>query len=329
MIVTLISVILIFISLFFRENKNFKGGHKIIDEFDPTKFVENADTIKILKKSRLIRCKSANYKEWIKKFDPTLDVEFSQPEMIFNTEPINPYLVKWNATPKLLLGTTSFLMTPFLRKWQYDNLLQYITHRSTIFDIGIGTGRSSKIWREKQLKVFGVEPSTDNYHELIRRHKYVNAKNIGGQDPEIQRWIPAKSIDIVMMSYSITFFFESEEVYLRLIDNIEWVLKPGGKLIIVGMDGDIVHNWFGKSNILDNDLFTLKKMYQDRKDFGNLINLTIKNPVTLVTDQNEYLTKFDKIKFKKIFDEYAKPPYYLAEWPSKFVSAQRMLIFEK
>jgi SAM-dependent methyltransferase len=193
------------------------------------------------------------------------------------------------------------------------------------------------LWIEKSAKVYGVEPNESNIANLEqfvkKHHLNVEAKPWGGENPMIRDWISTKSIDVVMMVYSLTFFFSSEKVLNQLVANIEHCLRPGGKLIIIGMDGDVVQKWFTETDTVDNDFFTITKLYKKVKKYGNEIKLTIKSPTTLVDDQTEYLVDFKLLKtklkkYKLLEDKYIKAPFYLAEWPAKFIESYRLVVFQ-
>lgn len=246
------------------------------------------------------------------------------------------YLRDYKCNIKTLQGVNGFLMTPFLREWQSKNILKYIPENSKLFDIGIGTGRSKDLWVAKHAQVYGVEPYKPNYDKLMQKRMYhlKDARNWGGENPEILTWIPKHSMDVVMMSYSITFFFENPEKLTALLNNIDHSLKSGGVFIMIGMDGSVVNKW--PKLEIDNECFKITKKYKKLQTFGSEIEITMKNPFTLVEAQKEFLVDFKELEqsftkrnYKLLKNENVKAPYYLAEWPSKFVSAQRFMVFQK
>jgi SAM-dependent methyltransferase len=227
-----------------------------------------------------------------------------------------------------LLGRDTFLMTPFLRQWQYDNLAPLIPEGSRVFDIGIGTGRSRDLWAARKLQVWGVEPDIRNFTKLTSRGipELREARNWGGERSEIKEWLGRDSVDVVVMIYSITFF--SGATLDALLDNVEYVLRPGGKFIILGMDGQRVRQWL-RSGDVDNECFRIHALKK------NKIEITMKNPFTLVNAQTEYLTDFDALEqrlasgYTTSTSRHVEPPFYLARWPAQFVAAQKLLVFEK
>lgn len=214
---------------------------------------------------------------------------------------------------------TALSMTPFLRDWQNSNLRKILLPQSNIFDIGMGTGRSAPLWLEKKANVWGVEPEHRNFTRLPN---FIKEARCQSGDDEVESWIKPESMDYVTMQSSITFFFESDKKLQKLINNINYMLKKGGKLIIVGMDGSKVVTG-------DNSVYKIIKK-------GKKINITVKNPHGLVHDQTEYLTDFNKLtkllgKENINLDkkEYANPPPYLGPHASDFVRSQTLLTFTK
>lgn len=248
------------------------------------------------------------------------------------------YLRDYKCTLDTLKGNDGFLMNPFLREWQNKHVPQHITDRAHIFDIGIGTGRSKELWQAKNATVWGVEPHLPNFENLMRKRipQLRDAKNWGGEDTQILMWIPREEMDVVMMCYSITFFFENPEKLSHLMRNIDCALTPGGKFIIIGMDGAVVDGWFKNTKEIDNSCFKITKKYDKLSTFGSEIEITMKNPFTLVEAQREFIVDFDELerqfkslKYKCLQKENVVPPYFLSEWSAKFASAQRFMVFEK
>jgi ubiquinone/menaquinone biosynthesis C-methylase UbiE len=234
-------------------------------------------------------------------------------------------------------GDTSMFIGSYLRTWQNKNLDTF-KRGAKLFDIGIGNGRSSYIWKRHSLKVFGVEPDIKNYKSLISKHirNVTDVRNWSGEDERIQSWIYKSSIDYVMMSYSLTFFFESEQKLNQLLDNITWMIKPGGTFICLSMDGNRVHELWGKSDRVDNQAFKLVREYDDRTTFGSKIRITVKHRKTLVEDQTEYLTDMDYFEnavtsrgFETVRKEYIQPAPYHGESASWFVSSTCVMVFRR
>jgi SAM-dependent methyltransferase len=254
------------------------------------------------------------------------------------------YLRSWRADLDTIKGENAFLMTPYLREWQRRHLWPHVPERSKLLDIGVGTGRSKDLWFDKRLEVWGVEPNEQSIKTLERRRlpPVRGLRPWGGENPEIQKWLQQGAIDLVMMSYSITFFFRSQETLAALVQNLSHVLRPGGRFLLIGMDGERVEQWFkvaakAKGDVLDNPLFTIKKEGKFKeKVFGREIEITMKNPNTLVEAQREYLVDFShfrkvlaKAGLKCVEDRHVAAPEWMGEWPRKFVEAQRFLVFDR
>jgi SAM-dependent methyltransferase len=238
--------------------------------------------------------------------------------------PQTKYLRDMQVDDAVLAGRTGFLMTPYLREWQKNHILKWIPDHAHLFDIGIGTGRSRDMWAAKHLAVYGVEIAQENFAELMRKRipQLRDARNWGGENLEIQKWMPPHSCDVVMMSYSITFFFESREKFTNLISNIKYLLKPGGRFICIGMDGDLVVP-------SDNECYNISVPSGGDGVFGRQIEITMKSPFSLVTKQTEYLVDFATLEreFKKVeFSQHVAAPFFLDKWPSTFVKSQKLII---
>lgn len=256
-------------------------------------------------------------------------------------EPAADYLRTWRADLATVKGENAFIMTPYLREWQRRHIWPDVPERARLLDIGVGTGRSRDLWFAKKLQVWGVEPNLESVASLRAKKlpPVVALEGWSGADPRIQTWLAAGSIDVVMMSYSITFFFESPRHLNQLVANITHALRPGGRFVLIGMDGERVEQWFDAagSDRLDNALFTITKPKKfPKRTFGREIEITMKNPNTLVEAQREYLVNFDH--FRKVLakagltcseDRRVTAPAYLGEWPRRFVEAQRYLRFDK
>lgn len=218
---------------------------------------------------------------------------------------------------------TPILMTPFLRRWQKLDI-----SRGNLFDIGAGTGKAYKIWKENHMKVWAVEPDPKNFEKLETLvGDTLQEVRCQSGSADVSKWIQKQSMNYVIMQSSITFFFENEQVMEKLIRNIKHCLKPGGTLIIIGMDGKKVQPG-------NNSVYNIS-VQKGNKTFGRKVTITIKNPYGLVHDQTEYMTDFDwlieRLKKESIMLEdsnYANPPTYLGPNASNFVRSQRYMRFK-
>jgi len=253
-----------------------------------------------------------------------------------------PYKNIFSAPPEGLKGETVFLMTPWLRQWQLSYIPPLVDFAAiNIFDIGIGTGRSLKLWKELGAEeVNGVEPNLDNIANLQKKNIGMLGKvlPVGGEDFErISKEFPKGKTDFVLMSYSLTFFIKKNMD--NLVKTINYLTHSGSFFCGIGMDGNKIKEYLGSSEKLDNSVFSLEM--KDPKE--DLINLTIKNKFTLVKSQDEYLVDIPKFLkpfltsssiagsggWKQIYFKQLEAPYYLTGWAKKFVEAQVCFILQK
>jgi SAM-dependent methyltransferase len=238
-----------------------------------------------------------------------------------------PYSNIFGAPPEALTGETTFLMTPFLRQWQLDNIkLEHKPGGYRLFDIGIGTGRSLPLWKSLDAyAVSGVEPNLSNIEQLKAKNLPIleRVEALGGESPEVMKLWRGEKYDVVLMSYSLTFF--RDKTLEQLYKNIEALTQKGSYFIAIGMDGDIVRK-FTNQKELDTPVFNIKFRKSDE------IELTMKNRFTLVKAQREYLVNFKKFlkPFEKewtvVKNEPLKAPFYIRGWAKRFVEAQRLVI---
>lgn len=328
-----------------------RGGGRHAKEiwFDTAEFVRSADDLEIRTPGgEWQRVNAATNADWCKilsVFGDTDEIQFRtaggtvlrwRDWRELPTTGETWYMRQWKVDLATLRGDRIFLMTPYLRYAQEQSFIEYIPHGARLFDIGIGNGRSRDIWRSLNCDVWGVEPAQENIDALRKRNipQVRHLEQWGGEDPRIQTWAPKDHFQVVMMSYSVTFFYESAEKLRRLAANIRHLLAPGGHLVIVGLDGTHVNKWLAKTQRLDNDSFTITKKYKKRTTFGNEIEITMKSPQSLVTAQTEYLVDFAAFikemgDFTVVKNMNVTAPYYLSEWPAKFAAAQRILVMRK
>lgn len=313
-------------------------------------------------------CSGGGYYNHIKELDPKKFIDGLEKGQVFlNNQPVNQinfaniqsnvpqtfYIFgkpfKWNpnkniynAGPDALHGETTYLMTPWLRQWQLNNIPPIInkylgkqTNSIKIFDIGIGTGRSAKLWNIlNPQEVSGIEPNKESLEILAKKQLPYFGKSapLGGEDyKSVQSIFDKHAYNILMMSYSITFFVDKKADQLK--KTIDYLLKPGGLYIGIGMDGSKIKEWFHNDNEpLDNNLFKMS-LSKNKKE----ITLTLKNKFTLVENQKEYLIDVDEFlntfiknnDYKLIKKEHLVAPYYLTNWAKKWVEAQFFFCLQK
>jgi hypothetical protein len=158
----------------------------------------------------------------------------------------------------------------------------------------------------------------------------MTAYNTGGADPTLIKKIKPKSVDVVYMSYSMTFF--SGDSLRALAKLISHVLKPDGLFITMHLDGDRVDEKIpNKSDKFDTSSFSLERKNK------NEILITMKQQKTLVEDQTEFLAKFEPIEkelnvngLKIIEDTFVRPHYALNSGSTKwYAESIRHIIAKK
>ena len=244
----------------------------------------------------------------------------------------NQYVQKCKWTIDYILGKTIDFAKIQLRKAQ-SVLYTRVKPNSTLVDIGTGTGRSKDLWIKKKLKVIAIETNLDNVEILKRTNTTKQIITLSGADKKIQTMVQRNVADTVYMSYSLTFFFKDDNTLEDLVSNINHVLKPGGLFICIGWDGKLIKQKLDEYGPIDNKAFSLSYTDDDSK---NEVTINIKSANTLVENQIEYFTDYDKLtkalSLHKIMlqDSNVIRPYkYLAEWPAWFVSCTRYSIYKK
>ena len=111
------------------------------------------------------------------------------------------------------------------------------------------------------------------------------------------------TVDVISMFFILTFFFDTEDKMLKLINTLSTVIKRGGLVIGTTMDGQATYNYMKGVKIIDNKFFRIDKKYNDNTDLtiGMPINISFKSKNTSVYhEQEEYLVPFE------IFRKYMK-----------------------
>ena len=165
---------------------------------------------------------------------------------------------------------------------------------STILDIGSGRGADLSKW-DHLGHVFAVEPYS-GWIEIFksrlsgsRNRNKVQLIETGAEDVDkiidIVRSTKGR-VDYVTFMLSLTFFWQSETMLKNIAYLIQETLKPGGKVIFLTMDGDVVNSYFyppfGSND--KNIEFKTDYIYLRPKDDHFYIDIKGSN----VRDQEEY-----------------------------------------
>ena len=144
-----------------------------------------------------------------------------------------------------------------------------IPRGSNILDIGGGQGGDASKWNRLPLRLKGrhdgfqpgtglvvaVEPNSDNRAELASRintfglSERVTIVPTGGEDTvaitdAVRRFVPGGKVDAVTLMLSMSFFWASDSHLDALVNTIVTNLKPGGMVIFLTINGDVVEQIF-------------------------------------------------------------------------------------
>lgn len=259
------------------------------------------------------------------KYRPNSEAALRQPEFLSRRD--------------VLEGRTGHLMKIYNRSSQDWTIWPTVRKRSTLLDIGAGKGRSQDWWKRLGLRVYAVEPNAENYKVLVQRGRPYRSAQIGGEDTALRELVPEGCVDTVLMSFSISFFFQSPVVMGKLLDNICWALRDGGTLIGVGLDGDCVLKALGENNDdIDSEAFRIHSITHSSKPstYGCKILINMKHEGSLVKDQEEYLVFWnewvrvlDERGIKLVRSEFLQGHWSLARWPLWFTRSSRWWVFKR
>lgn len=180
----------------------------------------------------------------------------------------------------------------------------------TLLDIGSGKGGDVSKWRQgKFSKIVAVEPNQDHIIELRRRLKNegmtdkVRIIQTGGEDTalitnNVNQFIGGK-VDVISCMLSFSFFWQSKETLIGLLNTIRNNLADDGKLIFMTIDGDSVEQYFQPifntgRNIKDinTDVMTIRPIITN--NVISQLHIDIKDSKT-ATDQLEWLVRLSDL----------------------------------
>lgn len=187
------------------------------------------------------------------------------------------------------------------------NLYNLIPKGSNILDIGSGRGGDVAKW-SKLRRIVAVEPNKDNAKELVSRLNTFNMKDrvrvleTGGEDTvtitnSVREFIPDGKVDVVTLMLSMSFFWASDSHLDALIRTIVANLKPGGMIVFLTINGDVIEQIFepplGGNKITEKTISTAKIHLYPRQDppFGRPLDFILPN--TIVGNQREYIVKIN------------------------------------
>jgi len=181
----------------------------------------------------------------------------------------------------------------------------------TIVDIGSGVGGDLHKWFNLNINTYAIEPNKENIIEFKKRLTELRYKVIKpgvykkdniveiihkqGQDLSLPDQIGAV-IDAVTMFNSLTFFFKSELMLDRLLQNINSFLNNGGVFMGIVMDGSRTRKLLEPSNAILSNLWEIHGISNLKNTFGAKISINMAE--TIVKQQEEYLVDFNTLKNK-------------------------------
>jgi hypothetical protein len=198
--------------------------------------------------------------------------------------------------------------------------------KGNLADIGSGRGADLDKWgrlilAKKLDKVLCIEPDAANRQELLTRGKKIifdggkvrtirdqevtsRQNNIlkhielfeGGAEETSELGVVFDKLNIknIASFFSLTFFFEEENKFKRLIDTLT-LLPVGGKFFGIVLDGRRVSELLGGNDDFTCDSFKIAQNYTSTShgSFGLEIITSITDGASMVKDVKEYLVDFD------------------------------------
>lgn len=193
--------------------------------------------------------------------------------------------------------------------------------------LSIGSGRGGDIWKWESIQVknvLAVEPDADNISEFVRRLTGINIKvetlQTIGQDVKGIYTAASKSnigqFDCIEYMLSLSFLFDNDQSMISVATLCAYLLKPGGRLVILTINGDYVLEYF--NNPLNRTVVKTDQGYEYRSNFKQiqfslicpteqLPLLTAETPCneqyqvkiniegTIVKEQTEYLVNLKRL----------------------------------
>lgn len=215
---------------------------------------------------------------------------------------------------RIIRGEGTALMRRYHNRIKRDLFRDNIRPGSSILDIGSGNGGDIDKWPNLSY-VVAVEPDSKHREEFERRldinrasgrvpeTTQVRLLGTGGEDVEaitqaVREFVPGGKVDYITFMLSLTFFWRDVNMLNALGEVIHNVLKPGGSIIFLTMDGDYV----GKSlpaypaTLILGDVTikgTESVTNSPPRGIGREIKITI--PDSIVGEQTEYLVNLNDL----------------------------------
>jgi hypothetical protein len=177
-----------------------------------------------------------------------------------------------------------------------------------LLDIGSGMGGDILKWKPLieagvLSAVIATEPNAGNRSQLQQRLQTSSIANavtvvdLPGQASDALVDAVESAVDLVTLMLSLSFFWESDEILLGLVDTLDRVLSATGIVIIFTIDGSKVLNLFGEGNAtasltldLDSGSLTLHPPAIHHRQ----LDIHLAGSST-VNHQTEYLVNLDQL----------------------------------
>jgi len=272
-------------------------------------------------------------------------------EMIIDNIPVGVLLgkLKGNKVLKLMSSYVNRTKITILNEWSGEiaKMLRKANEkrRPRLLDMGSGKGGDVKKWKQANLDVLAVEPAAEQLTELERRARDANiadrvqTMNIGIEksDAILTKFtnLGLEKVDMVSSFHMMTFLYESAESVNGFIKTVTGVLKPGGILTIMAMDGLLIHSQLGSNVQAAIEGIKIQRSKEDPRKV--MVKLRV-NDARLARGQMEYLVDFDDLitrleaaGFELISDSHLAPAIALNDselWWSQMIRVIELRFFE-
>ncbi len=214
-----------------------------------------------------------------------------------------------------ITGNDLMILRKYINSQKRSDIFEYFGRDTVLLDIGSGRGGDITKWREAGVgHVYAVEPSLDNIKifrsrmktELRRKTVHglkadvfknsVTVLNYGAQNTtKIEVDTIGTGITDIAAFSSLTFFFESEDLYSKLLRTLNLV-PPGGRVVGIVMDGEKTRELLEENDgFYSNGPVEIKSLDSTDSDFGNKIHIKLKDSTSMV-NYEEYLFMYDAFK---------------------------------
>ena len=176
--------------------------------------------------------------------------------------------------------------------------------RPRLLDMGSGKGGDVGKWKQCNFDVIAIEPdaSSNGLLELEERankagiSSRIQTVNIGVDKSEaiLNKFqvLGIKKVDVVSSFHMMTFLYESAKMVDGFIKTVTGTLKKGGVLLIMAMDGLLIHRQLGENMQASIEGIKIQRSKNDPRKV--MIRMNVKDE-RLIRGQTEYLVDFDDL----------------------------------